>query len=710
MNTFVVLQNFRTASPVQIARWKETYGLTMTDSMLAFCISHYKTCEKRDPYADELKLLDSLSHLTEEDPSFDSVTELATNDSFVAATYADLLRKRKALSQNRSHPCTIDEATRIANAYLSRVGKRVRPIPAVLLRDTAHIPSVFPTAACIGTANSAYRLRVLSASAMPPQSNDLLVLLRPKHGQPLSVFQKAVETVLETPAIAEIVRGFYPIGQGGLLRKLLEQFDNLQLDLCALSPSRLPMPMTLLTDRQYDGCFLLRIAENAVATLQQSLPRETVCTSVLAKLSEVGGYRFLRGRTECFSLQTHFLRTVFRHRTCTATLSDEQAAPVAKMFHRVVTAKNCRYLAQCDGFRSAEAVSVDGFACATASSDLTTACFRTALFTALTPVLLLSACGIPTEDQQFRIGLDLPKTLPDPTAVGETLSTVLGIYRVQAELGIPAQTVSLVPNDAAEHPRLAVFTLAEGSVLPGSLTDEKNMVYCLSVPTDRDGLPDFSAFRQTASQLVHLNRTGAIRSMRVLCNESITDGLQQMCTEIHCRLADPAIASEDALPLAILLESRHTLPYRQVGTTVSGTAIRSDANLDRIRISEHSLIWSERPEIVLVSAPHDADAAALATVLSECGANVTCFDNDPKQANALSRAMLGAQTLILCPNVSLPQTERIDFAAKVMRSAGGNILALGTPSAPDQIALPFGFTSDLLQKLCKKNDKNAKKS
>ncbi len=709
MNPFAVLSNFRNYTPAQIAQLKQELHLTMSDNLIAFCIAHYKTYEKRDPHVDEIRLLDKLSRLSEENTTLRCITELSTNDPFVAETYADLLRKRKTLFPNSSHPCTVQEAIRTANAYLLRAGKSVCPIPATLLRETETACSVLPTSTCVGAPHSPYRLRVLSSVAVP-QSNDLLILLTPTKAQSACQFQKVVQSILESPELHNRIRGVCQIRQEGLLCKLLEQFDNLQLDLSALSPSRLPMPMTLLVEQHYDGCYILRVAQNALALLEKVLPTDTIEASLLAQLSEKGGYLFCRGRGGRFSVNTHFLRTVFRRHACSANMNDEQPN-IAPVLHRIVTSESCRYLTNTDGAFATETTAKNGITCTVASSVPNVSYFKTALYTAIIPVLALSACGIPTEEQQFCIGLDLPKDSTDPIAIGEILSTVLGIYRVQAEFGIPAQTASPIPHESAKHPHLTVFALGKGSDLPCTLTDTDNFVYCIPVSIDRNGLPVFSELRQLTGQLVHLNRTGAISSMRILCNESITDGLQNMRTTVHCHLNDLTVASEEKLQLAILLESRHALPYRRIGNTAENTAIPAFHNVsNRINSPDASLIWSQKAEIVLISKQQDTDAAALVTVLTEQGANVKHFSDDPKQADAMSRAILGSQTLILCPRVILPSGERIRFAINTMKTAGGNIFVLGKSPVSEWISLPHGFTAEILQKLCKKGKENPKKS
>ena len=92
-----VVRNFANIGIEQAQKLREQLSLTMPAEMLQFCGKYYKNQLRRDPFVDELKMLDLLVSMREREGSSLAVTEFLTNDAFVARTYADLLKKRKQL-------------------------------------------------------------------------------------------------------------------------------------------------------------------------------------------------------------------------------------------------------------------------------------------------------------------------------------------------------------------------------------------------------------------------------------------------------------------------------------------------------------------------------------------------------------------------------------------------------------------------------------
>ena len=60
MNYRSIIQNFRKLSSEQIKKLQSTLSLSMSDEALAYCVMHYSKHEGRDPYVDELRMLDAL--------------------------------------------------------------------------------------------------------------------------------------------------------------------------------------------------------------------------------------------------------------------------------------------------------------------------------------------------------------------------------------------------------------------------------------------------------------------------------------------------------------------------------------------------------------------------------------------------------------------------------------------------------------------------
>ncbi|MBQ8310216.1 MAG: hypothetical protein IJX80_04285 [Clostridia bacterium] len=700
MNYRGVIRNFRNLNPDQFPKLKEDLELSMHDTVLAYCVSHYQKNELRDPYIDELRMLDRLSVFLNEDINSLVPTELFTNDDFVAQTYADLIEKRKAVNPNASYPCTLTEAARLASMYLFRSGKSNALRAASLIPENMTDNCFFPNRSCISAPESAYRLRVLPFHPSTPQKGDLLLLLTPRDHQPPLSFQKQTEELLDCNELLPYLKAVYTVRHGGLLRELLEITNHLWVDLSAFSPLRIPLPMTVLTD-QYHGCRILRIAESALSDTLKMIKERNINVCTFAQITDDAKYTFSRGREETFTVNPQFMRLLFRYKEISVKLPDETRVPMSPIRHRAVTERASKYLSSADFINRDDAVTLNGVACAAASSSPRQALFKSAVYTALAPVFALSACGIDYSDQLLSIGMEFPKNHTDPTVAGECVSEILGLYRVQAELGLPAQAISLHTNAELTHPSITVFSVAEGEALRGSFSDSGHFVYCVCPQTETNGLPSFSSLRRLMTRLTQLGREKAICAMRVLCNESVTHGLQLMRHTYSYRLSDSEIASEGALPFAILLESDRKLEFRQVAITARCNPQPQSipCELPKLSLAANR---ADMPEITLLSQKSDSDAQALASLLYARGATVRCFVGTAPEIPELARSILCSQVFILCKGQKLPQDDRVAFALDTLKRAGGCVISFNTTVDPSFIGLPNGISEEILMKICSK--------
>ena len=135
MNYRSLIRNFKLCNAEQARRLKAELNLKMSDEVLLYCIDHYKNHELRDPFVDELMMLDRLCASLESAPDAVAPTDLFTRDDFAAETYADMMAKRRQTNPNAKYPCTLAEASKLASMYLIRSGKISTP-----LRSASVIP------------------------------------------------------------------------------------------------------------------------------------------------------------------------------------------------------------------------------------------------------------------------------------------------------------------------------------------------------------------------------------------------------------------------------------------------------------------------------------------------------------------------------------------------------------------------------------------
>ncbi|MBQ9804934.1 MAG: hypothetical protein IJW49_00270 [Clostridia bacterium] len=705
MNYQTVLQDFCRLNAESAEQLKKALSLNMESDTLQFCISHYKTYERRDPHTDELRMLDQLSAILEHETGAYAPTDLFTNDEFVAQTYADLLKKRKELNPNATYPCTLAEAARLGGAYMARSGKSPSVKHASALPEYVWDAQGYPSEGCVSAPDSAFRMRLLPFSLAKACVGDLLVLVSPVAKQTQPQFAKAIERLLECDALQKHLKGVVKVGSTGVLRELLDISSGLRINLASFSAWNEGVPMTVLTN-QYGGSRILRIADGGFADIIRTVRELGMNGFAFAQVTGDAAYTFRRSEeAPPFSIASQFMRILFRYQKLRLHLGDEFAKAPSPINHRAVCDVNCRYLQK--STKMQETVVRNGVIAAAAASSPRSAYFKTALYTTLAPILTLCACGIPVSEQLLSVGIASPR---DPKQADACMSMILGVYRAQIELAIRAQITPIKEITDGESHTLTAFSLSEAKTATAcSFTASEHAVYCLVPPIYESGIPNFRALRAFLSEIVALQKENRMYAASILVGESVTDGIRKMSGAYTCRLTDKSIASDGTLPIALLIEAADELPYPRVGTTM-----RCEQKEEEVREIEvpQSLIWSETPEIVLLAKRGDSDAQVLASVLECRGANVTlctCFDSDPAP---LSRAMLGAQTLILCHGVHLPTDPRVRFALRTMRDAGGFLLSLDEADAHTAAItyLPHGLSETLLDQICKKDDKNSKKT
>ncbi len=709
MNPRSVLRNFGYAKESDLALIRDALKLTMQPDALAFCAQYYRNQAGRDPFADELQMLDRLSASLEKDMDAVSPSDLYTNDDFAAETYADLLKNRRLLNPYADYPLSLMEALMTANGALMRAGRTMD-----LSHAGARVPEslrdhpLSPSENCISAPNAAFRLRVLPPSGLSPRAGDLLVLLTPGHTQTRLQFQKECERLLEAETVNARLQGVYSVHNDGLLRTLLSITNSLHIVLTPFSSLGIPMPMTILTDH-YGGCRILRIRPEGQSALMQALQGKDICASAFAKVTSDGRYTFIRGEEDTFSLHPQFLRLLFHRKGVALRLADEGDRPADRIAHRAVTEYNCRYLADLQS-RTADDIKIIHDTLATSSSaSPTSAYFKTALYATLLPVVTLCTAGADYAKQELSLALEAPECTADPVRAAECLSLILGIYRAQTELGLPAQSITVRTEATLSHPTLTAFTLGSGRAPAAAFKQSGNAIYLLTPDLRENGLPDFRSLRTLLERVTTLAQDGTILSARVLGGESVTDGLRKMTRHIGCKLTDDRIAAEGALPLGILIEAKHPLPEeRQVAVTVLSA---QKAEMPRTLPDTSSLIWSEVPEIVILARRTDSDAQVLANLLSCRGAAVHLFHPEDGGTDPLSRAILGAQTLILCRRATLPESDRVTFAFETMQRAGGRIISLDPSLTRGEncFSAPEGLSSAILEQICPIKKKNPKK-
>jgi hypothetical protein len=293
-----------------------------------------------------------------------------------------------------------------------------------------------------------------------------------------------------------------------------------------------------------------------------------------------------------------------------------------------------------------------------------------------------------------------------PAEYGDIFSVLLAIYRVQAELGIPTASSLLTQKQEQTRPSLDVFSSMQAAkAVGGQFTCAGNRLWCLAPAFEADGYPNFDSLRHLLTDLCSMARDGVIKSAYVLCGDSVTDGVKAMeqGTHLTCKLSGNAWLESSPLPLAILVETEKTIGASLIGTLTPAAEQKVPDLPVSIPSPSDRLIWSERPRVIVVAKPYDANAVMLTDALCKHGADALLVPDTENHVAPLSREILGAHFVILCHNAKPKTAPCMDFAWQTFAQAGGRIILLGnakTQVSVPQIHLAKGFTPENLTQIC----------
>ncbi len=684
-------------------RMKQDLKLEMSLQMLSFCAAYYRSEEKRDPLIAELLFLDRFAAAKAITTADTAPTQLLTNDAFVAQTYADLMRKRHEIYPNRKTPCTLSEALEMATVYIQCAGKSPTLSDVTVLTEDASLsPSAFSRGNYVTSQNADFGFRTFGKNRPAPKADDRLVLLVPAPNCNIRQYREQVEALLNHDTLAAEAVDICSVGEQGLLREILRMTDGAYLELARLSRTGDPIGLSMLSNA-YAGNYLLRLPADRCDDFVKAVTCFGLRALSFGYLQKNARIAVVTQQIGAFSLASDFLRILLPLSATAAALADEKHGKPCAISHKPLTRKSCSYLAS-DAPTQNQAVLKGQHLCAVAASHPNSRFFLNAVETALVPILTLAAAGCDHTQQRLALGLRLPARVKSPAEFGYAMSTVLGLYRVETELGMPHASYKITHDADTAYPSLSVASIAKAAPCPTHFVKEGNHVFCIAPATDRNGLPDFGALRNLLECLARWRREGIVKSARVICRESLPDVLADMRGNgIGCRMYGETLFLDEKMPIALVLETTEPIQAKKVGVTFRCQEAPAPT-VQKLFAPKHCLIRTERPSVVICAAPHDVEARILWDELETRGAKVTFFKVDAHtDADAISRAVLSAQTMIVCQDVRLPQNEALHFAMDTLRRARGRVIYPGVKTLPENqsgIALENGFYEAMLTQIC----------
>lgn len=707
MELLGLIKRFGTYNITQLEQMKRDLKLEMPIQALQFASTHYRMKERRDPQIDELMLWDRFFALMSSDISAVAPTELLTNDAFVAQTHADLMKKRELCHPNAKTPCSFGEALQTINSYLSRIGKYTEtPQSQPILEERPHLAPFSLDENVFSPTHSNFRIRLLSHQEKYDATDDCMVLFARGEKQSNAEYQAALNEFLALPAVTDQILRLQMIDSCGMLKAVLSVAAGAWINLSCLSRTGESVPLSLLADG-YEGTYLARIQKESLKDIYRFAADKGLSVVYFADALSAPTLRITRVNKQTLSVESQFLRTLPILRPITTRLSvEEPHFPLSLTNALEASVKNI-YLDFQSQASNLLATRIDNMTVSSASSRPDKSFFLHALYTALAPVCALAVCGCDYSKQLLSVGINAPDAALDDVTAGEIYSTILGIYRVQAELALPSFSNRLVRTNRVSHPTTTVFALANShTAIPNVLQNEENRLYLVSAPIDESGIPVFQTLRKLLNEISAWSRAGKIQSAFVIFGKTPTDALDGMSKNgLAYHLTDEKIAGEGELPLAFLIEASEELPLSLIGSVCKKESLTESTTSVRI-LRKPSLIWSEKTRITVLASQADIDARMLTAILKKKGADAEIFFAEKEEYGPLSRSILGSEILLICKDARLPDEKEIRFAITVMKKAGGMCVSFEKDIAHAELALPNGLSKENLDIICAKIKKD----
>lgn len=640
--------------------------------------------KRREPTDAERQTLASLEALPA-GWTQDRVLRFSTDDGEMAATYADMMEKRRELSPRADTPPTLGELFGLASAYLERSGRT-----ATFAHTGLSVTETAATARCFAAEGSPLCLALTDTDRGHGERavGDRLVLLRAES-------RTAMLGFIEHPSVRRAVKWETAVGAHGILPTVLPCMDGACYDLRRLCDLSAPTPL----DRLFlpiEGARLLLIEASAENELTKLATDHSVSLTVFAALTDGDETCFLYGYGERDSLriETAKLRAMPKRETLSISAKGCDA-PMGRLIRSVVSGGHSPYLDPNGG--ATERLTSDGVTVSAAVRQIGAGAFLAAVETVLAPLLSVSASGADYTGIRLGIGLRLPAVREDETNAA-LLSVILGIYRVQTEFACPAALYA--ETDAAlTCPELTVYALSNAAdTVPAECPGAGSGVFCVSPIRLPSGLPDFTLLRRLLRELRAQRTAGRLTSACVAVSESLGEVIARTERSTTCRLT-----AEDGEQLSVaFVLCGIGLPYHRIGTVTLRTeapAVQRDVTLPP---PVGKYVWRDRYEITVLSRSGDAAAVSLAASLRAAGADCAALE-DSTPVGALSRRVLTSRILILCPEATLPEDAHLRFALRLLSSDGGLILRLGerAPTVAEfpSVTLAGGISEDFLHQI-----------
>ena len=683
-----IIRNFNTLPQSSLEFVKSNLGLRMTMPELLYAARHYKSRSGSDTDPQTLYFLDALAYPAQIALDKVAISELLTNEPYVAETYRDFIDKSRVLGKDPDKPYTLEDVARMPTRYLRSLAQSSKQALRIGMRRDNVAYAATGHASEYSLACEKGRFDVLEPLPLKLKTHaeygDALVLLTPGGDMKRAQYDTALAAFLKDREVSACVRCIEDCSGTSIAHAALAMGSGMVLNV-----GRLPAELQALPALAQATCGNLIALPRDMAEVLERKAAEYALNAVFFGVVDHAGYLIVRnGKDMLLCLDVPYLKSVCFIRTYSLRIEDEahlyvtqdaelpypRAVPLVTTGHQPllqIANDTQTVLRSQDLMRTSCAMTV-----AAGQNP-----YHSALLCAMNAYCTAVSAGCKPQSISMHAHLHVKRVLPDAQAMGQALAALLGLYRFSMESVTEIDT----ETDIADHQtELTVLASAPTDMVIPSKAEGGSKIYLLHPLYSEYGMPVWQDFSKMITYLHQQMRAGKIKSARALCDKTVKQALHDMCDGVCDTVINSKYEQTLSLryPGAVLVESDAGLE----GDLIAVCAPRASAKGFSDDCSE---IWYQLPSASVVVCGDTHGGHRICDVLEMAGAQPELYEfcDDPDLCNPLSAKLRASQILVFAGSYQEAHTAlchpRIARAVRDVVANDGCVIAIG------QTALAF---------------------
>ena len=486
--------DFACSSDKMLDFMRQDLGLYMSTDELKLCRENYRTSKQKDITLSELYLLDEIIRLSANEPSNHILTDVITDDGDIIDTYNDLLSKQAVLIGSVAPPLTLGAAAKISSKYMKRIGADAKDI---MMLNAFKTPDGFDLSSLISEKSQI-------KEDLPV--NTAFVILTPTEADITEPeYRIKLEKLSHNSFFSEKILCARFVGKAGIAVTLANLCEGIYADIYSIPEMPEVRELSHLATECH-GRLILALSKDNIPELSFIASNLGLCATYFAKAIALDKFMLMQKKNASMLINTSLIRRLgdMKHRSTARIIREntDYAMTRSDIFLSDIPVKYGDTPHNKNRFLSLY------------SSAINKRNFLSAVYAFVDSLLPLIACGAEREDISVKTKYEFPNETSD-VALGECLSTILGIYRATCELCIADRP--LVQSSSNREVSLTCVAYADiDTPIQKTFSSSHSGVYFLSFGNSSDSLPSFDGIREMFNYVASLKKKEIIKSARAV--------------------------------------------------------------------------------------------------------------------------------------------------------------------------------------------------